>query len=136
MDDFEELKERVRGLKFDVPSAEGCLKRLALEGIEGPMAEAAVEAVFNEAKDAARQRREDDHEPEDSASRSQRKLGSHVGMALQGLGVFAVSVVVGTLAMRYFSPSAGTISVLHILYVGATMVAIKAGQMVWASVRV
>ena len=130
MDDFEELKERVRGLKFDVPSAKGCLSRLAEDGIEGAMAEAAVEAVFHEAKEEFRKRREEEDEPEDPRSRSQRKRSSNVGMAVKNFGLFAVSVMIGTVIWRVAFSSAGLLSVVHILCIGGTLITLKVGQQV------
>jgi hypothetical protein len=131
LDDFDLLKEQVRELKATTPSQKGCLIQLERQGVTGPMAQAAVEAVFNEAKDAARQRREDTYESEDPGDRKMRKVGSLLQTTIVSTGLLVLAGVVGTLACRFFSPDAGILSLLHIFYIVCAAFVVKFLQSVW-----
>lgn len=130
MDDFEELKARVDCLRHEVPSQRGCLARLEAEGISGPIAEAAVEAVFNDAKDAARQRYED---AEGGRKRSGSKFGRSLGNFVKLILLGCVAFVPGTLLAGQLFPDAGFLSVVHLLCVGGVLLAFKLGAALYTS---
>lgn len=113
MDEFEALKQRARSLKATIPSQKGCLKALDDEGTTGPMAQAAVEAVFNEEKDAVKARRQADEETE-REERPKRVASS--GSAIVDLLFLAVGAVGGTFLAGVFTPKVEILSPLHFFW--------------------
>jgi hypothetical protein len=119
VDEFEALKARVHQLRREIPSQRGCLARLRAEGEDGPLVEAAVEAVFNDLKDAARERYDDSGG--ERGSRFLRSLREFVRLLL----LAALAFIPGTLLAREVFPKAELLSVAHLGCVGACLVGFK-----------